>query len=100
MLVKIQVTQEDINNGIKFKCESCPVALAIKRLLKPNVKVLVGDIISFMTNDSSEWKDVVTPERVWDFLVQFDNKRPVQPFSFELDIPEDILCSIPKLTQE
>lgn len=77
--MKVHVTPKHINQGSKFNCESCPVALALREATKKWVRVYgsqlnVGHII------------YKTPDIVISFLTDFDSGRDVKPFSFELEV--------------
>jgi hypothetical protein len=78
--MRIEVTQEDINEGCQSSCMSCPIALAIARAYGcaaevGNVSVRVEGFGGFRL-----------PQEAINFIDQFDNHGPaaVAPFSFEL----------------
>lgn len=76
--MKIEVTQEDIDKGLRFSSLLCPISLAVQRCLNiPSCKVIPG-MISFGNNEYD------LPDPVNRFIVAFDTRRPVQPFTFEL----------------
>lgn len=76
--MKIDVTQEDINQGTCFDSEKCPVALALKRKL-PGKRIVVA-ATSFLIEKSV----LPFPPKVEIFVRCFDNKEIVYPFTFEL----------------
>lgn len=83
-VVKVRVTQEDINLGESRNCRWCPVALAMwratgKRWLVSPISMTVADI-----NDSGS---VCLPHIAYLFVLDFDAGRPVQPFEFEVELP-------------
>jgi hypothetical protein len=78
--MKIQVTQQDIDEGIAGKCYDCPIALAIARVLHIRLRVFRTIVIY------SFGYLIFLPNCVIQFIDQFDNNEPVQPFEFELDI--------------
>lgn len=83
MPVLIEVTAEDIAEGVpKDDCE-CPVARAIKRAtgLRTSVAEL-GISVNCYYPDSVE---VRTPDEVREFVTRFDAGSGVEPFSFLLD---------------
>jgi hypothetical protein len=85
MKMKIEVTAEDIKNGIRtLKCD-CPVALALKRagLREPIVNC---DKVFFFPKLHSPQDIRPLPKKVTAFIRKFDDNRPVQPFSFCLSL--------------
>ena len=72
--MKVKVTQEHINKGLKGSSCYCPIALAIG----PNCVVQYSHI----TIGNKEYR---TPQAVFEFLHAFDNGLPVKPFEFELN---------------
>jgi hypothetical protein len=88
--MKISVTQEHIRRGVPRRPWCCPIALALGDVLddshqKISVKeneIEIGQIpyVVLITRK--------TPEICQDFIEAFDNGDVVQPFEFEVDIPE------------
>jgi hypothetical protein len=83
--MKIKVTQEDIDNGQRKSCSCCPVALAMKRVLDIDVKV--GDN-KFVLTSSDEFTILELPKEARIFIDAFDNDELVEPFEFEINLPE------------
>lgn len=77
--MKINVTQDDIDCGIIGNCELCPIALAILPIVSPlpvevdNCCIEIGGV------------QYNSPNSVCQFIDDFDNGKPVKPFSFELE---------------
>jgi hypothetical protein len=82
----INVTQEHINKGVQVKCTKCPVALAIQDVCKPKSEVHVGVyiLIGGLCAD--------TPASAIRFIKEFDVFGTGRPFSFDLDIPDELLA--------
>ena len=80
--MKIYVTQNDIDTGIKRSYDSCPVALAVSRVVNRG-KSFVGKriIVPYVAG-----RHIDTPESVSKFVDDFDFDRPVSPFIFELKL--------------
>lgn len=76
--MRIDVTQDDIDAGIRIDCTHCPIALAVRRLI-PYANV------GCYTVYADEMPDYVLPQPAIDFIRAFDNKRPVKPFSFDME---------------
>jgi hypothetical protein len=87
----INVTQKDIDqaqrsvkNGI-LSCNSCPVALAIRRAFKKGCMYVAlrpggTDAISLGPNNIFK-----APQAVIDFTTKFDLDESVEPFTFTLE---------------
>lgn len=85
MKIKVEVTQEDINNGVRQDSEKCPIACALKRLVKnPEVE----DAIEFDLNEI-RYIAYLTHEAAT-FINHFDERGliAVAPFSFEIEAEE------------
>lgn len=83
MTMRIDVTQEDIDKGVK-KCHcTCPIALALKRQTRVAYEVS-DDCVVAVTDRFAHG----LPEHASSFIRAFDMGLIVAPFSFELDIPE------------
>ncbi len=90
--MKINVTAEDIREGLRGDCFRCPIALAIKRdtgfdcdVYSPE-HIFLGDGPSIIRNKYRPVeKDAFV---VADFIDSFDNQKPVEPFTFELEKAE------------
>lgn len=93
----IQVTEEHIAKGVKANCRKCPLALAIKSYLRPgfDIEVSFGWVVVRETNEThvykSVWESKDLPAVTSQFMHEFDSKRKVHPFSFELDVPQQYL---------
>ena len=80
MHLDIDVTQADIDDGVKMACESCPVALAVSRA------GLHGAIVSQEINgtiDGTARNFGIPPELV-NFILDFDAGLDVAPLSCTL----------------
>jgi hypothetical protein len=83
--MKIKVTQDHIDRGVRRKPEFCPVALACKDAGFHHASVGLGSI-ELMKGDGPEIY-VDTPDEINDFICAFDSSKPVAPF--EVDLPLD-----------
>ena len=78
--MKITVTKEDIQKGRRGDPFLCPVARAIKRRCKlTGRKVVVGNSLASVLSRTLD-----IPKKAQKFINNFDDKRPVKPFSFNL----------------
>lgn len=94
--MKIDVTEMDIFHGELGHCGKCPVALAISRLLKDGYYAKVHTTWLYICN---KYHEAVCSFRVpfiaAAFIRKFDSSHlyryVVQPFSFELELPTNVL---------
>lgn len=84
MKVTVDVTAEDIAEGSPNFCQFCPIARAIKRVVRGFVSVSVKTTLVFF-GEAATPADL--PKTAVDFIANFDAGAKVTPFSFELDIP-------------
>ena len=81
MIYRIDVTQEDINCGLRGGSYSCPIALAVKRATKRD-KVAVG------LRDICVSYGIYTPLplEAQRFVRDFDRHAIVKPFTFVINL--------------
>ncbi len=79
----IEVTQEDIANGIRHSSCKCPIALAVNRALRAGVNV--GND-SFVLYRPSRISTIFLPENASSFIKKFDAGSSVEPFKFSVEI--------------
>lgn len=90
--VRIEVTEQDIADGIAGQCDRCPIAIAIARACAADTSVRVGPALAGISAARMFGTAFVKlPESAQDFIFRFDAARPVEPFSFTLDIPAGLL---------
>jgi hypothetical protein len=82
-MLKIQVTGEDIANGKPDDCESCPIALAMKRAIPDLDWIEVDGDAQWGTTDGGFGTRF--PEVAKNFIRAFDSGDPVKPFEFECE---------------
>lgn len=83
--MKISVTQEHIGNGVPGSCDFCPIALAIVSTLgyRPHGLEVSGNYIEMEGE-----RPRATSAAMKEFIDAFDDGLPVQPFEFELVVPD------------
>lgn len=81
MRIKIDVTAEDIVNGVRGVAFACPIARAVKRMGSSQVYVAYGCL------ECDEGEGFL-PKSASDFVDRFDEGLPVSPFSFEVEIED------------
>lgn len=92
MIVTIDVTRDDIDQGVRTDCMQCPVARAIRRALGLDYDVSVGP--SDMDLGQHTYLSVLTPAHAAAFMGHFDAGHPVAPFRFELNVPDDLMAQV------
>lgn len=90
MLITITVTAADIARGKPGEACACPVYLALARALPHLGSMRAGPLYIGLTARVA----VDTPTEASDFIARFDNGLPVEPFSFGLDVPGELLAAV------
>lgn len=90
MKLKIKVTQEHISRGVRGRCHSCPIALAVREHGYQTPFVGVRNIypygVDMCGNFNLPFKIAHMPQTAVDFARNFDYGRQVEPFEFEVEI--------------
>ena len=89
MIRLIEITQDDIANGIPYDCKQCAIALALKREYKTNdVEVSIPeDYVSLCVGKNELNIRYQMEQDVMDFIDLFDNYRDdkvAKPFTLEI----------------
>ena len=74
---KIKVKQIDIERGVRQDVCKCPVALAIRRVIKKAPISVLGDYCIGVGSHQ-----YAGPKKVGDFITVFDKGGEVKPFNF------------------
>ena len=81
--LRINVTQQDIADGIGGNCERCPVAIAIGRMF-PDHSIHVDIVeVDIHMNGTSQAKMYLT-ESLFVWIDEFDNECEVKPITLEI----------------
>ena len=90
--VTIEVTDDDISDGIKSSCHSCPIALAASRIDVARIISVNSSSMIVRNSYSRNGNFIVLPIEAIDFISAFDGLGPtaVEPFSFEIEVPDVI----------
>ena len=96
MIIQIDVTQDHINNGKRYECNACPIALAFQKHINDDYSFEINDeYIDVVTKFNGYTQDEITvPYTVTAFVRNFDSRKPVEPFSFQIDIQDRFLRKI------
>lgn len=85
----IRVKDIHIRRGLQGDPHSCPIALALREILSPEVKVNVSGIIKIWNGIFYEFD---SPHIVKTFIFKFDQKKSsVKPMRFGLYLPYEYL---------
>jgi hypothetical protein len=86
--MKVEVTQEDINQGTKGNPDSCPIVLAVKRLMAKYVHIQVySKELVLSTKDYESIHKL--PAEARRFIELLDGEMEVTPITFEVEISID-----------
>lgn len=78
--ITIEVTADDIARGSRSSCFFCPIALAARRVFRTTAVEVFRTRIEI--NDRSYRLPLVAKM----FIVSVDRMKPVQPFTFEIEL--------------
>lgn len=94
--MQIQITQQDIDNGIKHSCTQCAGALAIARELGLPIDFVHVSLktIRFFSLDLLSSINLPTPRPLQLFITAHDANARVYPMTFDLDLTEDQLLRL------
>jgi hypothetical protein len=88
--VVIKVTEKDIQLGAPDSPEQCPIARAVRCACPQFQFVYVGEDflgVRQTPGDLQTCQQIDLPEIARRFIRDFDERKPVQPISFELSLP-------------
>ena len=89
MKVTITVTQDDIDNGCQGNAIACPVARAAARVLDDRYLSVRTNVLEFV----EPLILIPLPSAAVEFIRRFDSRARVEPFSFDLDVPGDLVSA-------
>lgn len=89
MKIKVNVTQKDIDTGLRDNCKDCPIAKAISRTKfgkEHSVDVRKGYISYFKIGVTGLNQHRNLPEKAYNFILRFDGHGTVKPFKFTMEL--------------
>jgi len=89
----IKVTAKHLAEGKRKNCEHCPIALAIKDVIIPGVEVTVVFAGVYFDMNTSWFFEPRPLGLVRERIQAFDRGGYVEPFDFEISIPEELCVS-------
>lgn len=88
MRIKVQVNNTDIKSGKKCHAKRCPIALALKPLLKIEYRVDKLQLSKGKIKTYAKTKRRKFPLKAQSFIEKFDSGEKVKPFNFYIDVPK------------
>lgn len=83
MKVKVNTTEDDINNGRRCNSNSCPIALSVARVTGAESVAVDLTTVSICKEDCY-YPHIILPKKAQHFVWRFDRKGKGKPFSFWL----------------
>lgn len=91
-MTTIEVTRAHIRHGKRGECRNCPIALAVDSHLNRDHYCEVHHDLSILNKHYLFSRvSMPLPASALNFAMDFDYGRPVEPFSFDIDIPTEAL---------
>lgn len=99
MEIEVDVLQQHIDKGERYRCSHCPLALAIQPLFVPKIHVqwtrypLTNPEAVVATDTGCMVSQL--PESAAVFMLAFDGGKEVKPFKFKMSVlpgQEECLC--------
>lgn len=95
MIIKIEVTRDDLDNGLRSNGENCPIALAVKRAVKIEYSnkfldelEVDGGIMINLDGDKYELDNSKQRHFIETFVSRYDAEDFVSPFELALSFEE------------
>ena len=82
---RIVVTARDIRNGVVGDACNCPIARAATRAFKTPCRYYAGPYLRVGDLDTG-LRSYAVPVKCVNFADDFDNEKPVKPFTFTLEL--------------
>lgn len=87
MIIRIRVTQYQIEHGLPHSATRCALALALTEALREPI-VVSRTWFSSLRSENILWNGMPLSKRAQKFRKDYDAGRPVKPFWFRVNIPE------------
>lgn len=87
----VHITQAHIDRGVIGNCTRCPIALGLKETF-PALEIDVAfSAVHITTPECDHYRYTTLHSSAKKFIVDFDDGKPVKPFSFPFEVPEDLV---------
>ncbi len=88
----VNVTDKDLKDGTYCSQKYCPIALAVSKIMREDIVIHVfSTAIKIYDKIDGEIIFIKLPTIGRHFIHNFDMRIQVSPFSFEVDIPNQLL---------
>jgi len=87
MKTTIKITEKDISDGDPGSCDTCPIALALRREVDPKTEVM-SDTILIKNEHDGTTTSIAISDDIADWILDFDTKADLiatPPFSMIID---------------
>ena len=91
--IKITLTDDDINGGVPIG-DYCPITLAAERVIDGSISTERTRLRRIYTDHESGERTIAEyelPDEAMFFIKMYDSGEEVEPFSFFISNPEEIL---------
>jgi hypothetical protein len=85
--ITVSVEQGHIEAGLRQDCRRCPIAIALNEQHPMPSVWRVGHSWA-RWRDADPFKSSLLPIKAVEFIMCFDSARPVEPFTFEMEVAE------------
>ena len=85
--LEINLKQCHIDKGQRAECTRCPGALALLEQVQDIESIDVDDVRVVFFTPMGKRVRVETPVELQKFIIDFDDGKPVQPFTFKIQNP-------------
>lgn len=84
--ITVTVTEDHIRRGVPQEPEFCPVALALETIFPASTHISVDEEAVDLTHEDLRFQSVELPRSATRFIRAFDSGKPVEPFSFRVEL--------------
>ena len=92
MIVRLQITEDDIYYGAPGSETACPIALSLRRIVSPECRVEVGDTQIVYRAPGGAMYVRAASNKTTRFVTGFDRTGgAAKPTRIAVDIPEEVL---------
>lgn len=86
--LRVEVTAEDIAQGVRNQAFECPVACALTRSGLDHPSAWPSRVYYGPFDAPNGRLTAKLPEEAAAFIAAFDDGRPVEPFAFEIEVTQ------------
>ena len=80
-----QITQTDIDDGVRGDCERCPIALSLKRMIPEAESISIeADEIDIYLPNNIESVLIQTTHKITNWIYEFDRQADVIPIQLKI----------------